>query len=257
VSIRIIINIICLYLFILIMGKPHKQTHNQHHEKETHKDKVRVEQTDPLAEIEVPKEKYASTTITVANLILLPAFIFAAYIIVKFILHAQYEKFENPFVRKITAHYPSEWSFEGKISFLVGSFFYAALFLFGCVTFNMLLRALLSKPNPFNDEDPHIISTINRVIQNTIEQSFIFFPLLAHFVLNVSTEKDSKQAFLFVLIFLAGRAIFLVGYLFLLVSKLIGIRVVGFVLNLTVNILLVVKFIGCQHLEKVVFGLLA
>lgn len=238
------------------MAKPNthnkQQNQNQHHEK----DKAAVKESDHSVAIEVPK-KYASTTMIVANVILMPAFIFAAYIIIKFILHAQYERIDHPFIRKITAHYPSEWSFEGKISFLVESFFYAALFVFGCVTLNMLLRGLFSKHNPFHEQDPLIISTLNRVIQNTIEQSFIFFPLLAHYVLNISTEKDSKQAFIYVLLFLTGRAIFLLGYLFILVSKLIGIRILGFLINTTVNILLVVKFIGCQHFEKAVLGLFA
>lgn len=229
----------------------------KHHHKANHEvhDPSKVnEQID--AAIPGPS-KFASTAVSILNLLVVPGFLFLGFLASKYILKAEFEKIDHSLIRKVTSRYPSDWSFEGRVEFLISAFYVVALFLLGNVLIVSLLRGLSGKIYPFAEGDNLLINTFNRVIQNTIEQSFIFFPLFSHYVLTVSTEKDSKTAFLYVLVFIVGRLIFLGGYLFNLITKIVGLRVSGFAMNVIVNILLVVKFIGCPHFEKFVTGFLA
>jgi uncharacterized MAPEG superfamily protein len=199
--------------------------------------------------------KYISTSYTIFNFAIVPIFLFGAYVILKFILNSQYSSL--PFAGVVDSVFQvKDWSFEGKVKFVALVFGLNSLFLFAITLMIVLFRILLNKANPQAEQDPIIITTLNRVLQHTIEQSFIFFPLFAHFVLT-SKPTESRDAVNYALIYLVGRVIYLVGYLINLVIKIFGFRAMGFLVNVGVSIILIVRLTGCSHFYNTVMAVFA
>lgn len=205
-----------------------------------------------VVEIETPTP-YVSTFQNVINIgILIPLAAIGSLFLLHLILSEKFLEIKHPFVGKVLERiYPTAWDFEGKLKFLINSFIYVSLYLLAHVVITVLSRVALSKPLPHLNEDPAIIKLWNKIIQNTIEQSAIFFPLLASFVLNSTNQTDGKEAGLFVLTFYVSRIIYSFGYLFNHITKFSFIRGGAFILGTLLNVLLIVKFIGCPHFEKV------
>ncbi len=184
-------------------------------------EKIKTVVNDEHAKVEQPDAqngKYISTSFTIFNFAIVPIFVFGAYVILKFILNSQYSSL--PFAGVINNVFQTrDWTFEGKIKFISLVFGLNALILFGLTLLVVLCRVLLNKANPQAEQDPIIIATINRVIQHTVEQSFIFFPLFAHFVLT-SKDTETKDAVNYALCYLVGRVIYFIGYMINLVIKI-------------------------------------
>lgn len=206
-------------------------------------DSTKVENTKP----------YVSTLQNILNLsIFLPLAAIGSVVVLHLILSEKFLAIKHPFVGLLVEKIiPVAWDFEGKLKFLINSFIYVSLYLLVHVVITVLSRVILFKPLPHLNQDPAIINLWNKIIQNTIEQSTIFFPLLASFVLNSTNNKDAKEAGLFVLVFYVSRILFTIGYLFNHITKFSFLRAGAFILGLLVNALLIVKFVGCPHFEKV------
>jgi len=199
--------------------------------------------------------KYISTSYAIFNFAIVPIFVFGAYVILKFILNSQYSSL--PFSGVISSVFQTkDWSFEGKIKFIALVFGLNAVILFVLTLLVVFCRVVLNKANPQAEQDPIIISTINRVIQHTVEQSFIFFPLFAHFVLT-SKDTETTDAVNYALCYLVGRIIYFVGYLINLVIKIFGFRAMGFLINVGISVILMVRLTGCSHFYNKVMTVFA
>ena len=128
---------------------------------------------------------------------------------------------------------------------------YFGIFLFFLTSTIMLLRVALNK-SPAVGFDSGIIGALNRIIQNSLEQFFIWVTLYFYilrndgcnfcFIFSVGfTNVELKQlAFWFIM----GRAFYGVGYL---IGHLTGIgtfRSCGFMINLTTNITMLCQIFG-------------
>ncbi|KAM3147640.1 hypothetical protein pb186bvf_000447 [Paramecium bursaria] len=88
---------------------------------------------------------------------------------------------------------------------LITTFFYYGLIIAANIFSVIILRVLTSRIDPVNGEDPLVIRTLNRCLQNNIEQGIIFFSSFAYL-----KQKDLA----FANCFLASRILFTIGYLF-------------------------------------------
>ena len=210
---------------------------------------IDIEPIEPIVE----KKSYLSKKMTFLNYVMYPVFITLGYLASKFILNEEFKNVKHPLVEKITSEIfsLSKFSnFESKLNFLLFVFFLAAVFNLVLTLITMFARIFSSAPSPNAEEDNILLNTLNRIIQNNIEQAFIFFPLLAHFIFNVSDKDNEKLAVLYAALFLIGRVLFFLGYLLSLVFKIMPLRAVGFFMGTVANVFLIIKFIGNKELEK-------
>ena len=209
----------------------------------------------PMDNIPLPDNRYLSTKLTLLNYALIPFFLTASFFICKFIYNEDFKKVEHPLVEKASSYLYSLSNFkdfESKLNFVLFAFALAAALNLLLTFLTIISRVFTGASSPQAESDPLVVSTFNRVIQNNLEQALIFFPLLAHFVLNVNSNnsaENNKLAVLYVIMFFTGRIVFFVGYLVSLLTKIVGLRVTGFGINMIVSFLLVVKYLGFKDFE--------
>jgi len=108
----------------------------------------------------------------------------------------------------------------------------------------IVFRVLLGTNNPALRDDPAVLKVLGKSLTNSIEQTLIYVPLLAHWILSHSGETNKQEAVLLTAIFLVGRVLFLLGYT---LGSAIGIptlRSVGFAMTVGPSVLLVLRIIG-------------
>ena len=67
--------------------------------------------------------------------------------------------------------------------------------------------------NPINSSpEDQRIQVLNKVLQNTIEQMFIFIPLISFWILKYSNNENKHFAVIYGFLFILGRILFLIGY---------------------------------------------
>jgi uncharacterized MAPEG superfamily protein len=122
---------------------------------------------------------------------------------------------------------------------------YLSFFLFTLSVVVMGLRIFTGKSTPAINNDPVIISTLNRVITNTIEQSVIFAGLFASLLFTSSFAKVGGERLLTLAsLFIVGRILFTIGYLLGWYTNISSFRAFGFCVNLFVNSLMVAFHLG-------------
>eukprot|EP00178_Gracilaria_changii_P017035 TRINITY_DN48728_c0_g1_i1.p1 TRINITY_DN48728_c0_g1~~TRINITY_DN48728_c0_g1_i1.p1 ORF type:complete len:111 (+),score=8.91 TRINITY_DN48728_c0_g1_i1:217-549(+) len=76
-------------------------------------------------------------------------------------------------------------------------------------------RIVTLRGSPSTQEDPTIIKLLNRIITNTLEQSFVFLGLFSYFLIDGSANAFSPQLLLNLASwFIIGRWFFSAAYLF-------------------------------------------
>lgn len=188
-------------------------------------------------------EKKESKAIGIINLGTFPLFIIAAILVVKYIVDKDFKTCTCITSTYISQFYPTKWDFEGKLAFLSLAWIHPALLVIFLVVLVMLTR-VVGNVNPLKSGEPLWITMLNRCIQNTLEQSFVFLGLFFYYILNVSTEETKNLALTYLLIFVAGRIIFVVGYMFFWLTGLLGFRAAGFLITLTAQIFLISVIFG-------------
>ena len=123
----------------------------------------------------------------------------------------------------------------------------------------MITRVLTVSPNPAKGKDSLLISTYNRIISNTIEQSVIFFGFYTTLLYHNSDNFRSlgrDKVLVFAGLFIIGRIAFTVGYFLVLITRIQTCRSFGFAINVMTNTLLasilfnynlIGKFVSLMH----------
>jgi hypothetical protein len=126
---------------------------------------------------------------------------------------------------------------------------FLGLFLFGLAVAIMNFRVLAGAPYPASGTDPVMIVTLNRVITNTIEQSFIFVCLYINILWGDQANISADHIMLFPVFFILGRIIYAVGYVLAAATNIFSLRSPGFSINLTINILMIGELFGWNLLD--------
>ena len=207
---------------------------------------------------EKPISKYLSNTMKFLNIgLFIPVFSFLAIFALKTIFQFDLKLGKCHISSFLKRYVATQWNFEGKINFLVTALSFNAYFLFAIVLSIVMLRAFYFRPNPQAETDPILIVTLNRVIQNTIEQSFVFFGILSSYVLNFCPYENKEFLVLLVVSFYAARVVFLIGSLFNLLTKVFALRMSGIIVNVMINLILISKIFGCKYFEDSISSLLS
>jgi hypothetical protein len=186
---------------------------------------------------EIP-EKKESKLLGVINLGTLPLFMIAAIIAVKFILDFDFKTCSNAVCAHVTNYFPQKLDFEDKVKLISVAWVHPSVIVIFVVVLVMLSR-VVGNVNPLKSGEPVWITMLNRIIQNTLEQSFVFLGLFSYWILFISTEANKTTAVKYICIFVAGRLVFTVGYMFFWLTGLFGFRACGFLTTLIAQILLI------------------
>jgi hypothetical protein len=162
-------------------------------------------------------------------------------VLVKLIIDTDFTTCNNQVCSHIAAYYTTSWTFEDKLKFFSLAWVHPSLIVITLVTLIMFTR-VLGNVNPLKSGEPLWITMLNRAIQNTLEQSFVFLGLFSYWLLNKS--ENSKLAVTYLAIFVIGRVIFVIGYMFFWLTGFIGFRAAGFLTTLTAQIFLISVVFG-------------
>jgi len=139
---------------------------------------------------------------------------------------------------------PSLWSFETKVTLVATLAAYISIFLMVHVLLVIVFRVIFGTNNPALREDPVPLKILTKSLTNSVEQTLIYLPLLAHWVLSHSADKNKHEAVLLTAIFLLGRVLFLLGYLFGSAIQLPGVRVFGLALTMGPSAIFLLRILG-------------
>ena len=195
-------------------------------------------------EVEVETPKKGIKFMVLLNFAGLPIFLGLAILTSFYLLSHNFRTSTCDCAKYLVRLYPEQWNLETKLVQIFTAWGGAAVVILGNVFLVMNMRMLGMKPSPYKYQDPVYISLVNRIIANTMEQTMVFVPLFSFYVLAVATEVTRDITAGLILVFLFGRLMFTVGYLFQELSNLIWLRVWGFAMTLLVNILLASAFFG-------------
>lgn len=122
-----------------------------------------------------------------------------------------------------------------------------SIYLFGLASAVMTLRILTGKATPASNNDGLLISTLNRIITNTIEQSIIFaglYGILLFSEVDHLAQIGGVKILALASLFVIGRVIYAIGYILGSVTKISSCRSFGFAIGLSINIILVAYHLG-------------
>lgn len=188
-------------------------------------------------------EKKEGKTIGILNAGTFPLFLIAAFLAVKYIIDKDFKNCQCALSAFISQYYPTTWDFESKIGMFSFAWILPSLLVISLVSLVMLTR-ILGQVNPLAKGEPLWITMLNRCIQNTLEQSFVFLGLFLYWILKISTEESKDLAITYLLLFVTGRIIFVVGYIIFWLTGLFGFRAAGFLITLFSQILLISTIVG-------------
>ncbi len=136
-------------------------------------------------------------------------------------------------------------NFEYKVSLLAKLSAWVALVLIFNVLSVIGARVISKAPNPLKDQQNETVLIFNRILSNTVEQSLVFLPLLANWIINSSNNAaDIKQGITLAIIWIAGRVLFSITYFLGFLVDFSVLRVFGFVPTLLPSVILALRFFG-------------
>lgn len=177
----------------------------------------------------------------------------AALFSIKYLLQYDWSAQSCKCAELISSQFPEDWSLEGKLKFISKAASFVAIYLFIVVIKTALARLLTASSNPHSQKDSSIIQTLNKVLQNSLEQSTIFLGALSYWILTSSNKDDGVKATVLVLLFLFGRCMFAVGiFVNLYFPQIIIMRVYSVFISLIISALLILKSIySCTCFNQV------
>lgn len=184
---------------------------------------------------------------------LLPFAFGASYYFMKYLMSHDFTKTDCYYVEHITKHFPDRWEFQNKFEVILSGLVHTGLFVLLTVFSTMMGRLFTGRSGigGGRNADNNYINACNRILKNTIEQSFIFFGIFSFWVFKVSGEQHSSEAVLLVTAFLVGRLIYYIGYLFSLISGIVAVRAIGFFINVIVLVHILIKIYGLEYKYKI------
>ena len=106
----------------------------------------------------------------------------------------------------------------------------------------MSYRVLTAKTIPSSEHDAPMVTTFNRIITNTLEQTFIFAGLYASFYDGKLLNPQLTLAI--ASMFIIGRISYAFGYAIGSYTRLINLRAFGVVMNFNLNLMLILQLFG-------------
>ena len=142
---------------------------------------------------------------------------------------------------------PHEFNFENKISILARIASWISLVLIFNLFTVIGARVYSKAANPLKDQNNDLVTVTNKILTNSVEQTMIFLPLLANWLINCSsTEAELKQGVSLAIIWVAGRVLFSIGYFLGYLRNFTVLRVFGFAPTLFPSVILASRLAGIK-----------
>ncbi|EAR88602.1 mapeg family protein (macronuclear) [Tetrahymena thermophila SB210] len=113
----------------------------------------------------------------------------------------------------------------------------------------MVIRIATGRSNPISFQDPKIIITLNRIIQNSLEQGFIFMLNYAFFIYFNCDQIKALKSFVLGCLFIKARYIFLFSYVIGAFTGVTSFRAIGFTLNVIIQVAFALENFGIPVLN--------
>lgn len=103
-------------------------------------------------------------------------------------------------------------------------------------------RIFTGRPDALRNENNRVMNALNRVLLNTMEQSFIFLGVYSFLVFK--NKMNVSESIAFSIAFIVARFVYAFGYMIQGMTNFILIRATGMTITIFVNIVLVGKLFG-------------
>lgn len=103
-------------------------------------------------------------------------------------------------------------------------------------------RIFTGRPDALRNENNRVMNALNRVLLNTMEQSFIFLGVYSFLVFK--NKINVSESIAFSIAFIVARFVYAFGYMIQGMTNFILIRATGMTITIFVNIVLVGKLFG-------------
>lgn len=183
--------------------------------------------------------------LTIVNYLFLPLSLVLSVITIKFILNEDIVNSTCPYRSQLKSLIPNNFTMEGKIVFILKMLSFTAIVIFVQTLLVVVSRLLTLSPNPQAEKDNSLINTINKAIQNTLEQTFIFFALFSFWFISYASEADAQRALHLVFLFLFARIVFTFGMIFNMITSIILFRAYAMHVNLVLIVYLIARNVQC------------
>jgi hypothetical protein len=184
------------------------------------------------------------------NLASLSIVMFCAFFLVRLLISRDPRSLCSCTKDEINRYYPTRWGFEQKLEVIFLSWamcgFLVLLSGLGVMFFRFIT---LSSPLDRISSEPALMTAFNRIMLNTIAQSFIFLGFFGYWVLR---QGDSEHAIRYIAIFAVARVLFFVGYTIQATVGLMQVRACGFIMTIMVNMILLAEIVGHSQRERIV-----
>ena len=119
----------------------------------------------------------------------------------------------------------------------------------------MNTRIFTGKSDPVRRLDEGVIKCLNRVLQNTLEQTFIFLTGLIYYVAHQKNKQTLPAIYSLGIAFVLGRVLFTAGYLLSTINpKFPMMRTAGFTISVFVNLTLILENFGIKNTIELING---
>lgn len=140
---------------------------------------------------------------------------------------------------------PHEININTKISLLARIAAWISVVLVFNVFSVIGARVATSAINPLKDNNNQLVTLFNKILSNSIEQTIIFIPLLANFIINDSNRDDNlKQAVVLAIIWIIGRILFSLAYYLGYMVDFTQLRGFGFFPTIFPSVILSLRLAG-------------
>ena len=140
---------------------------------------------------------------------------------------------------------PHEININTKISLLARIAAWISVVLVFNVFSVIGARVATSAINPLKDNNNQLVTLFNKILSNSIEQTIIFIPLLANFIINDSNSDDNlKQAVVLAIIWIIGRILFSLAYYLGYMVDFTQLRGFGFFPTIFPSVILSLRLAG-------------
>ena len=182
--------------------------------------------------------------IRLLNFLTVPLVIIIAILSISYSVNNDFRKRSCDTSTYLKKFVPEQLNFESKILLIFGAWFHLALYLGFTTVLVMFNRIFFSQSALKRDNTDNILITaLNRVIQNTIEQSFIFLTVLSIWVFKFANTTDNYAfGITFITLFLLGRGLFLIGYIIQAATGIFLLRSTGITINLFTTFVFIAPF---------------
>jgi len=179
------------------------------------------------------------------NYLCLPLSLVLSVLTIKYILNEDITNSTCPYRSQLKSLIPNNFTMEGKIIFLLKMLSFTAILIFIQTLFVGFSRLLTLSPNPQAEKDNSLINTFNKAIQNTLEQTFVFFALFSFWFVTIATEADAQRALHLVFLYLFARIVFTFGMLFNMITSIILFRSYAMHVNIVLIVYLIARCAQC------------